>query len=359
MSDTARGADMRPQTKNSGIGLGLVAAAWRRGARLERFWFVPAPASRLAVVRVLICAYALIWLVACAPIVLPSLWFPADRFEPVGITTLIAAPLAPALGIAIWLLTGAAGVAVLLGWRFRMIAPVFGLGLLWVTSYRSSWGMIFHTENLLVIDALILAILPASDAWSLDARRDPDLRARGRALHWRYGWGLKLMATITVLTYVLAGIAKLRNAGSAWLGGEVLLSHVAWDNLRKTELGAFHSPIGALLSAYPLVFVPLAWLSMVLELGGPLALVHRRLAQIWALGMWAFHVGVLVIMAIAFSYPLSGVAFAPMFAVERPVEALTVWLRRRRPNSVLLRLLPNPAEPPTARLSPSPAPIPP
>ena len=310
------------------------------GKLLDRFWLVPIPGLRLAVLRVLICAFALVWLVGFAPILLSGLWFPPERFEPIGVVSLLDAPLAPAIGVVIWLITVIAGVASLIGWRFRTIAPLFAIGLLWVTSYRNSWGMIFHSENLLVMHVLVLALLPAADAWSFDAARDPELRARGRELHGRYGWGARLMATITVLTYVVAGVAKLRNSGTAWLAGEVLLSHVAWDNLRKVELGDLHSPIGAALSAYPAVFVPLAWMSVALELGAPIALLGPRLARVWAAGMWAFHVGVLLIMAIAFVYPLTGVAFAPMFAVEQPVAALADRLRRRRPNSMLARLLP-------------------
>ncbi|MFO7565260.1 MAG: HTTM domain-containing protein [Enhygromyxa sp.] len=308
---------------------------------LERFWFVATPGLRLAVLRVLICSFALLWLIGFSPLLLSGLWFPSGRFEPVGVVTLLDAPLPPPLGLAIWLITVIAGVAALLGWRFRTVAPVFALGLLWVTSYRNSWGMIFHSENLLVMHALVLALLPASDAWSLDAARDPQLRARGRQRHPRYGWGPRLMATITVLTYVLAGVAKLRNAGFAWLDGEVLLGHVAWDNLRKIELGDLHSPLGAALSAYPAVFVPLAWSSLVLELGAPIALFGRWPARVWAAGMWAFHVGVLLIMAIGFVYPLTGIAFAPLFAVERPLVALGDRQRRRRPGSALAGLLPS------------------
>jgi hypothetical protein len=314
-------------------------------------WFVAAPGLRLAVLRVLICGFALVWLLGFAAQLLSTLWFPASRFEPVGVVSVVASPLAPALGLVIWALTVAAGIAALLGWRFRVLGPLFALGLLWVTSYRNSWGMIFHSENLLVLHVLILAVLPASDAWSLDARRDPQTRARGRVAHPRYGWGPRLMATVAVLAYLLAGVAKARNAGMSWLDGEVLLSHVAWDNLRKIELGDLHSPLGAALSAYPLVFVPLAWGSMVLELGAPLALFGPRLARAWALGMWAFHVGVLVIMAIAFVYPLSGVAFAPLFAVEIPALAIAARVRRRWPDSSLARLVPEPLapEPPKPR----------
>ncbi len=308
---------------------------------LDEFWFPAIPGVRLAVLRVLICAFALVWLVGFAPMLLTALWFPAERFDPVGVVALLDAPLPPLLGVGIWLSTVIVGVAALLGWRFRVVGPVFALGLLWVTSYRNSWGMIFHSENLLVMHALVLALLPASDAWSLDARRDLALRARGRAAHPRYGWGPRLMVAVTTLAYLLAGLAKLRNAGLAWLDGEVLLSHVAWDNLRKIELGDLHSPIGAVLSAYPAVFVPLAWMSVVLELGAPIALFGPRLGRAWAVGMWAFHFGVLVIMAIAFMYPLSGVAFAPHFEVERPLIALGERLRRRRSESRLARLLPS------------------
>ena len=138
-----------------------------------------------------------------------------------------------------------------------------------------------------------------------------------------------MMATITAITYLLAGVAKLRHAGFEWLDGDVLLGHVAWDNLRKIELGDVHSPIGAWLAGHAWVFAPLAWLSMILELGAPLSLIHKRIAAVWAIGMWSFHVGVLMIMMILFAYPLSGIAFAPHFAVERPVQRLFAGRRGR------------------------------
>jgi hypothetical protein len=289
------------------------------GDRLSRWWFREAPAERLAVLRVMIVGFGMFWLIGAAHVLLGFEQFPVERFEPVGVVTLLAAPLPRWAVLAPWLIAILTGVPALLGWRFRIFGPVFALALLWVTSYRNSWGMVFHAENLLVMHALVLAVLPAADAWSLDARRMGSPRLEP---HARYGWGPMLMATIAVITYLLAGVAKLRNAGLEWLDGDVLLGHVAWDNLRKAELGDVHSPIGAWLAGHPWLFGPLAWLSMILELGAPLALLHRRIAAVWAIGMWSFHLGVLVIMAILFAYPLSGIAFAPLFAVERPVQRL-------------------------------------
>ena len=66
--------------------------------------------------------------------------------------------------------------------------------------------------------------------------------------------------------------------------------------------------------------------TLALELLGPLALLHRRTAQWWVFGVYGFHVGVLLTMAIAFPYPLSGVAFASFFACER----LWLWRGLRR-----------------------------
>ena len=76
------------------------------------------------------------------------------------------------------------GVAFMLGYRYRWCAPVFAIALLWITSYRSSFGMKFHTENLLVLHILLLAFAPAADACSLDARRGAaSLAADARYTH--------------------------------------------------------------------------------------------------------------------------------------------------------------------------------
>ena len=39
----------------------------------------------------------------------------------------------------------------------------------------------------------------------------------------------------------------------------------------------------------------------------------------WAVAAWGFHLGVVALMAIAFPYPLLGLAYAPLFRIERPV----------------------------------------
>ena len=134
------------------------------------------------------------------------------------------------------------------------------------------------------------------------------------------------MGAVTAVTYLVAGIAKLRVGGLDWVSGEALANHVAFDNLTKVLLGGAYSPIGGWLAARAWIFAPLAWASLLVELGAPLAVAFRRTRVPWVAAAWLFHVGVLALMAIFFPYQLLGVAFAPYFAID----GWAIGLRRRR-----------------------------
>jgi len=133
------------------------------------------------------------------------------------------------------------------------------------------------------------------------------------------------MAAVTCLTYVLAGVAKLRIGGLGWAEGAYLRDQVAVDNLRKVLLGSDASPFATPLLAHPWLFEVLAILTLAIELGAPIALLGGRVAAGWAALAWGFHAGVVALMAIVFPYPLCVVAYAPLFAAERPLR----WLGRR------------------------------
>lgn len=284
-------------------------------AAIDR-WYRPAlPPERLAALRILIGGFSTIYLA----IRLPNLIGLAELggFRPVGATTLLAGPLPPELVTAQALVAVALGVAFTLGWRFRATGPAFAAALLWVLTYRNSFGMVFHTENLTVIHVLGLGVSRAGDVWSLDARRAARAGRRRPEPAREYGWPVRLLALATVAAYVLAGLAKLRLSGLSWATSDLLRNYIAYDNLRKLLLGDAYSPLGAWLIGQAWIFPPLAFGSLAMELLAPLALVGPRLARGWALAAWAFHAGVLAIMAIFFPYPLFGLAFAPFFAVER------------------------------------------
>jgi hypothetical protein len=291
--------------------------------RLGRWWFAPAPAERLAALRIAVGGFALVWLIARLPELAAMARSPASQLAPVGVVGVLRAPLPPGAVIAIAGATIALLAAFTLGVAYRITAPLAALGALWTLSYRSSWGMVFHTEDLLVLHLLALALAPAADAWALGAPRAGGDRGAG------YGWAIRLLAALTCATYLLAGIAKLRLAGVHWLDGAQLAHQIAIDNVRKALLGAATAPLAARLVAHPAALGVLSIAALAIELGAPLALLGGRTARMWAAAAWAFHVGVILAMNVWFPYPLCGVAFLPLFAAERVVDAPMRWWRSR------------------------------
>jgi len=271
--------------------------------------------------RMLIGGFALAYVAGRLPHLLRIADFGSAQFAPVGVVTALEGPLSASIHQIVTALTAIAAVPFVLGYRFRLTGPLFAALLLWSLSYRNSWGMIFHTENLLVIHVALLGLAPSADAWSLDARAS---RAQPGDLV-SYGWVIKLMCLVTCLTYLLAGIAKLRYGGDAWMSGDILRSHIALDAVKKEVLGSTSSPLAAPLIRQTWLFTALALATMVLEVGAPAAMAGGKIALVWVLGVVAFHYGVLALMAIAFPYPMSGIAFASFFRCER----LGRWLARR------------------------------
>lgn len=326
---------MKPVSQATGPERHVVIDMLLRAARKLDAWYRPVAApERLAALRILIGAFAVAYLAVRLPNLLAL--YDLGGFQPVGVASLLSAPLPPAAVVAQALLALLLGLAFALGLGFRLTGPAFALALLWVLTYRNAWGMVFHTENLLVMHALALGCSPAADVWSLDARR---ARRRGAAPpvpSTRYGWPVRLLVLLTLGSYLVAGVAKLRLSGLSWAASDLLRNYIAYDNLRKHLLGDWYSPFGAWLVRFDWLFPPLAAGSLALELLAPLALLGPRTARVWSLLAWSFHLGVWAIMAIFFPYPLFGLAYAPLFAVER-----LPLFRRLRPRA--------PAPPPAPR----------
>jgi hypothetical protein len=266
--------------------------------------------KRLEALRILIGGYALVYLVARMAEIYQVSKYGASHFVPVGVVRILHAPLPPWLVLVIAIATCIALAGMVAGRAYQIVAPLAALGLLWTLSYRNSWGMVFHTENLLVLHVIALAVCPRDKAWPV-----------------------KLMAALTVLTYLMAGIAKLRIAGFAWADGDLLRNQIAVDNLRKALLGDGVAPLAQLFLEHPAPLYMFSCLSLALELGAPLALLPQnpRLGYMWVMTAWAFHLGVVLLMNIWFPYPLLGFAFLPLLPAEKIIAMTTtvvVMLRR-------------------------------
>lgn len=290
----------------------------------DRAWFASVPAVRIAILRIAISAYTLWYLTTRTPMLMRIAESNPALFRPIGGVTFLDAPLPPLLFKVVLAATLVAGVAVLLGWRFRFTGPLFALLLLITLSYRNSWSMIYHSHNIVVLHVIALAVAPASDALSLDARRyHRDGHERPELRGWPYAWPVVLISALTVTIYWLAGIAKIMGElGFAWAGGSALRGQIAVDAIRKEVFLKETSPLAYVLYDQVWLFTLLGTVSLVLELLAPLALADRRLGRLWAVQTFLMHWGIFFLMGIRFRYQMAGLIFLSFFDVERVLAAV-------------------------------------
>jgi hypothetical protein len=300
---------------------GVVArriAAWLRR---------PPPIEALALVRILVAGYTLVRLLSTAHSLLASARLPAPQFVPVGVLSTLAAPVAAGwVGAALVAVVALAALA-LMGVAWRVVGPALAVGFLILTTYGVSWGHVGHADHLVALHLVVLALVPAADTWAWRHRRAAGgSRRRPPRPERTYVLALRLLAFVTVVSYVVAGVAKVRYGGTGWFTGDVLRAQIATDALQKTLLGAAPPLLARTLLPHAWLFPPMAWMAVLVELGAPVALVSGRWARSWSVAAWLFHVGVAVVMGIVFPYPLCAVAFAP---VVLSVPSVNLTLRRR------------------------------
>lgn len=285
---------------------------------MKRILDAEAPGERLAAFRIVVGVFVVGYLALRLPVFLALGDRPAEDFEGVGVLAPLSSPPSSAVLVACIVVAVASGVASTLGWRYRPASVACAASTLLLTTLRGSWGQLLHFENLMVLQLVVLAASPAADAWSLDAkRRAPTAPTVHPGPSVRYGWPLAVAALVTTITYVIAGVAKLRYGGLDWVSGGTLRNHIAYSAARLDVLGG-NPPVfaGAAVRA-EWILSAVAVGAVVIELSAPVVFVGTRLRNAWVAAAWLMHVGIFLTMAVGFPSPLFGVAFAPFFALER------------------------------------------
>ena len=302
----------------------------RLAARLDGWLHDPAPPERLAGLRIAIGGFITIYLAANIAEFARVANRPAVQFDPVGIARVLAAPLP---SFAVWSLFAVAlvsGVIFTAGLWTRVSGPVFALAVLGWTSYHSSWGQLLHFEHLFTLHIMILAGAPVGDAWTLGSA---SRAGAGGQPSSRYGWPIRLLAIVTALTYFLAGVAKLRLSGTAWFDPATLANHIGYSATRMDTIGGPTPPLSRFVLQNQWLIVPLACVALAIELGAPLALLGRRLRNLWVGAALCFHAGTGATMLVFFGYRGLGVALLPLFAIEQIPPAASRLLPRWRGTS--------------------------
>ncbi len=239
----------------------------------------------------------------------------ASSFHPVGPARVLRRPLPPRVANALFDAAQVTNVLATLGIAHRVTGPVNAALQLWTLSYRNSWGMIFHNDNMALMHQMVLGVSRSADALSVDAfvkEKSLTPQCYDRA----YGGIPTAMNIATCAVYFISGVAKVRSPqGWSWAKGDALRDQIAADAVRKEVFGTkAPEAAGQLYNARG--FFTLAGLAtLVIELGAPAALFHRRCGQGFSVAAWGMHVGIRYIMGIKFTYNTSGVSYLPYFPV--------------------------------------------
>lgn len=304
-------------------------------AVVDRFWFAPAPALTLAVLRVVTGGYSLWFLTSWRRAFVNS---STGVFHPIGVARILEQPLpGPAYDSLFGVTIFFAGLFVAGVWH-RVMAPIFAALFLFVLTYSNSWAMVYHTENMLVLHVMVLAVTPSADALSFDAmytESTPWLKRLGFSSaatsepDARFGWPVRVMQLATTLPYLVAGLAKLRGKmGWEWGLGHNLRDQITMNGLYYEMLSGGAGEVTFHVYGWDTAFMVAAIGSLVLEVGAPIALLHRYLGYAWVLGVLGLHWSILILMGIPFRYQLWGCAFACFLPWDKLAEFCASNYRR-------------------------------
>lgn len=181
-------------------------------------------------------------------------------------------PRPSALGLhALFAGMAAAALAVMVGWRARAALVVFALGFTWVELLDRT-NYLNHYYFVSVFTAL-LALLPVSARYSLDARRDPSLASATVPAS-----ALWVPRAQLAVVYLFAGVAKLK--------GDWLLRA---EPLRTWLLARTDTPLVGPLLATPAAAYGMSWAGTIFDLTVPWFLLWRRTRVPAYLAVIGFH----------------------------------------------------------------------
>ncbi len=301
----------------------LPPRAWDRAARVQealtRFFFAPADARPLAVLRIGVAAV----LLAQAVTIAPAFFALYDRagFLQGRLEAALAKPGLPRLDALVDLLdpsgassttilVGIAAVyvlslgALLLGFRARLSAAVAWLGhmTLMTTANAVTYGVDVFAHVFL----FYLVWLPSGAALSVDRRR------RAPAMPtWGARLGLRVVQLQLCIVYLASGLGKA--AGRDWWNGTAMWQALMMPDFRRLDF--------SWLAGHRWVAVLAGWTVLLVEIGDPVLVWPRRTRRLWVTATVGLHLGIMAFMGLHLFGAIMIVLTVAAFAVDAEPRA--------------------------------------
>ncbi|MFJ4253669.1 HTTM domain-containing protein [Microbacterium sp. NPDC090003] len=224
----------------------------------------------------------------------------------------------------------AVAVAYLLGWRMRIIAPLFVV--LWL-GYASTNPLVLNTGHYQTFRVMLLFLLLAdtSRRWSLDARRrritrdEHPLSFRDHVLpRWvpvlSNNVAVILIGAQLCIVYITSALWKLQ--GSMWTEGIA-----AYYPLRLEQFILFPWLNEIAWHVTPAIFIA-SWLSVYMQLFFPLTLLNRWTRIFGLIAITGMHAGIGILMSLPF-FSLVMIFSDMIFVRDVTWRKVQLWVARR------------------------------
>jgi len=226
---------------------------------------------------------------------------------------------------ALYLLLGVLAVLFVLGWRFRIVLPVFIC--LWVGFIEANDMVGDQGDNMFRIALLLLFFADPAARWSLDARRrakNGEWFAPGSqpALLGTVFHNLALVALTAQVCFVYASGALYKAGGAPWEEG-----YAVYNPLQTARFGTW-PVLSDLVTTWGPMVVAATWGSIILQVAFPLMLLTRPTRLIGLVGILSFHIGIGVLMGLPW-FSLTMIAIDSIFIRDRTWARLSSGTRRR------------------------------
>jgi hypothetical protein len=207
---------------------------------------------------------------------------------------------------------------------FTRCAAVMAWFLHW-TLIRSAGTTSYGADTYAHIFLFYLMLVPAGDAWSLDALR----KRAGRLPSSAARLGLRVMQLHLCVSYLASGIQK--SQGIQWWNGEVLWRALSLPVYQQLDL--------SWLASYPWICQIAAWTALFAELGYCVFIWPARTRRLWIAAIVVLHLGIAVFLGLGvfgalmcvLTVTLFGVSPEPAAGGPSPgLERVALWWRRRR-----------------------------
>jgi len=212
----------------------------------------------------------------------------------------------------------ALAVLFLLGWRTKIILPVFFV--LWVSFAEMNDLVGDQGDNMYRIVLLSLIFADPSGRWSLDARRRR--AAAGTEGGWlRRAWSgvpfvppwltnimhnLVLVSMTCHVCFVYASGALYKASGLPWQAG-----YAIYNPLHTARFGPWPE-LSHLVGIWGPAVTAVSWSSIILQMSFPMMLLNRVTRVIALLGILSFHIGIAILLGLPW-FSLAMIAIDSIF----------------------------------------------